>query len=347
MINELITNINSDKHNIIIGEPKVYAISYYKIGLYNADINHPLHKFWFFIPKAKIIDRTPTHITVALTTSDYDKKFLEYLNKLQNKVLACFKNSIFDSIKNIKISFNTGKNLPTTVKLDIRNDIPIFDENEEELDSSHLKVNSLISIILELDNIVASTSEAWIVWKVLQIKKFNCIDLKKSLFKMATSDIRIHSGSSVQQVSQSIPPPPPPPPLPPVFQVPKLSIPVKKDVPNNNVQKTSRFEISEVQIIDQINKLKKVKLDKEEKKEQKEPELPYNINELKKVETKLPLSTEEWYNKSLELELFTEIYYGSMCDELIVNIDKLNLLLQNKLEKMNNNFEQLNFQDQP
>lgn len=343
MINDLITNINSGKQNIILDKPKVYAISYYTIDIYNADINHPLHKFWFFIPKAKIIEKTKNYIILALSTNESDTKLVNYVEDLENKILESFKGSLFESIKKIKNSFNIEENYPPTIKLDIRGDIPIFNDRDEEIDVTNLKNNILVSIILELDNVMASTDEAWIMWKILQIKKLDNIDLRKSLFRVASDSKSISYQIPLQQ---SIPIPPPPP-LPSLSSITPQIKPIKIENLNKNENSlakqnntTTRFSISETEIIDQINRLKKVKLEKLEK-ENNNKENMYKINELKKVETKIPLSTNQWFIESLEVETFYDIVNSNFDNEYLTKLIKLNNILSKKIKKFKHNYNEI------
>lgn len=345
MIDELITNINSPRHNIIFNKPKVYAISYYTIDIYNADINHPLHKFWFYIPKAKIIDKTKNYIILALSQNENDKNLIKYVDELENKILRMTKEHLFGSIKKIKKSFTLEDNFPPTIKLDIRGDISVFDINDEEIGINDLEINSLISIYLELDNVMASADEIWSFWKILQVKKLDTIDFKKSFFKIASCiPYHIPEKNISTVTTSSIPIPPLIPPIIIRNDTKPINITPRVVPLENTARNTSgRFEISATDIMDQIHKLKKVNIEKEST----EPVETNNnlsfikISNLKKVETKEPLETSEWYINSMEMEIFENIINSEPNENVFLNILRLKKILFNKINKINKDFKKI------
>lgn len=321
MINDLLTNINSTKYNIIFDRPKTFAISYFKIAVYNGDINHPLQKYWFFIPKAKIIEKTKSNIIIALSKNEDDSKLVNYIEELENKLFQNTKENLSKSIRKIKNSFSINNNYPPVIKLDISDDIAIFNYNEEEINQDDLEVNNLISVYLELENIIASLDETWIVWRILQIKKLHSIDFKKSFFKVLPQssynqqnvnnfvsggkeyfNVPFHTMNKAEDLynnnistsnspfnsattSHSIPPPPPLPPtttLSSSINLIKYPIPTNQNINSNNNQKNTISKFS-ISETDILHQINRLKKVKQEHFTNIEP----NIDEIPLKITKL------------------------------------------------------------
>ena len=352
MINELLTDIKSEKQNIIFDKPKSYGTSYYTIDIYNADINYPLQKFWFHISKSKIIEKTDNYIVLVLSTNNNnDNNLINYINELEHKIFKTIQNNLIGTIVKIKYSFNRNKNYPPTIKLDIRGDISFFDQNDETIDIKNIENNMLVTAFIELNNIIISEEEIWILWRILQIKKLDTIDFKKSFFKITNKNIEKDNIIIPNDVQKA--PPPPPPPLPAInlsseAKIKPINI-VKKDVINKEEQnKVSKFIISESDILNQLNKLKKTKdvnnnkLDIDKEKKEDEKIVKY---ELKKVQTKEPINTNEWYRKSLESEIHYDINYGEINDNFNLKLFKLKKILNNKLKKIYDEYNLLSRHD--
>ena len=346
MIDELLTNIDSNKYNIIFNKPKNYAISYYTIDIFNADINHPLHKFWFFIPRAKVIDKTNKSITLALSNNEDDTKLVKYIEELENRILKSTKENLFNSIKKIIKSFAMKENYPPTIILDIREDIPIFNYNDEETNINGIENNSLISMFIELDNVMASFDQVWILWKILQIKKLDNIDLKKSFFITPRKQNVIPDTPLYVSVQQSyIQPPQSPrqpfiPIAPPLSLLNNISPKIEKNQDNNiKTQNTGRFVISQTDIQNQLTRLKKVNVEKN--LQENGNDINIYKKELKKVETKGPLETIIWYNDSLETEILTEIIYGHLDNIFLNNLIRLKKVMKHKINRINDNYNKI------
>ncbi len=329
MTSNLITDISTSKYNIYYDKPKNFAYSYYTITAYNADIDEPLHKFWFHIPKAKVIEKSNSHVILALSNNDVNTKLVKYIAELENILLQHTKNILSNDIQKIKNSFVLSDNFPPIIKLDNQNNFIAFDCNDNEIDNKKIKNGSLVSVIIELNNIMASTDEAWLTWNILQIKEMDNIDIKKSLFK---GDIL----TPRQTVTNSGTIPPPPPISMPVNIPPKITpLKINKIDPINTPRPpitTSRFSISSDDILSQLTKLKKVT-----KEEKIITEIVPVIEpiDLKKVETKEPRKIDEWYANSKETELYSSIMNDNISDEYIQKIYELKDSILLRINKMN------------
>ena len=91
MLNNYLVNYNMDTqiNNIEYGNIEYVNSFTQKIKFYNPNVNEPLHKFWYFIPNAKMTNKTNNSITIALCSND--KNLIESIKNLDTKTNRYYK----------------------------------------------------------------------------------------------------------------------------------------------------------------------------------------------------------------------------------------------------------------
>ena len=351
MIDKLIADIESSTHTIIYGKPKQWAINYYMIDIYNGGIDHPLQKYWFYVPRAKVLDINKNSIQLVLTNAEQDAKLVNYIESLENNIFNHIKKNFLATVKKINRSFSKNKLFPPVIKLDYNQDTIFFNESDDEatLSPSYLNQNDMVGTYLELNNILTSDNEVWIIWKILQLKKMEGVNLRKSFFK--SSQPPPQPFAHMQSTFTPNIPPPPPCILPlPISNVPNVFIP-KIEIKKTSVEpspltttRSTSFMISESDIKSQIGRLRKVSKDKEEKVEEVNNDNIFKVEELKKVETKLPMETNEWYNSSVECETICNLLDNHNNDDpdiFILKIEKIAQMVDKKIKYINETYNDI------
>lgn len=343
MIDQLIANTESSEQNILYDKPKSWAIDYYIIDIYNGKIDQPLQKFWFYIPKAKVFDINDNSIRLALTNTDQDTKLINYIENLENNIFSHIKKKFLNTVRKINRTFLKSKLFTPVIKLDYTRDTVFFNESDDEiaLSSNHLNQNDMVGIYLELNNVLTSGNEMWAMWKILQLKKLEGVNLRKSFFKPTNPPLFSlqHKDTNISNI-----PPPPPCMIPPINNIPHIFIPkieIKKtsiESPPQNTPKSTSFTISESDIKNQIGRLRKINTEKKEEKDDPITDMVYKTEELKKVETKL-MKPSEWYSTCVETETICNVLENCNNDDaetFLSNINKILQMSNNKMKNINN-----------
>jgi hypothetical protein len=147
-----------------------------RIRFFNPSVDEPLHKFWYFIPKAKITERTSGNITIVL--SNNDTKLIESITSLDDKIDAIIKgiNPRALTEKSLKIS----QNYPPMTDLYINSDSKCYDTENKSIKITDIKINAKVQIYIELDYASITTRKAEKKWKILQLKTHSMLDLNSS-----------------------------------------------------------------------------------------------------------------------------------------------------------------------
>lgn len=359
MVDHLIANINSDEQNIIYEKAEHWALDYYRINVYNGGIEHPLQKFWFYVPKAKICDMNSDTNTLqlVLTSTNQDVQTINYIEKLEKNIFGHIKKKLSATIRIINKSFRKSDIFPPTIKLVYKEDTVFFDEFDDEITiplskesqnslsppPNFIKRNDMVGVYLELDYVLASEKEMWCSWKILQLKKLEAVDMRRSFFKLPTKHQNVLPTQPL--FTSTIPPPPifSIPPVPILQNVPNVFIPkieikkTKVESPPQSTQRSVSFSISEFDIKNQIGKLRKVSTEKKQDENIEGNVTPaYKIEELKKVETKLPMEIGEWYNASVENELICDLLNDNNIEVLMCGIEKMFNGTKERIRKIKN-----------
>ena len=263
MINDLLSDIDKPLENLLFDNPESLGLSHYKFSIYNPYINNPLQKFWFFIKKVKIINKDTNNITIAFSNSNDDNKFIKYILSIESKIIK-FVNNINQNIKSINKSIDVRENFPPTMKLKFGTNTPVFNTMDYD-DKYNLHTGSYIALFVEINDIIVTKLESWIIWKILQIKILEEIDFSKSLFsfgslvnnKNVTENIDSHTDIIVPSA------PPCPEPVTNTISSPKKLVILSKS--NKKPSEPMRISISQNDLLSQIKKLKTVVLTDESK----------------------------------------------------------------------------------
>jgi hypothetical protein len=286
-ISELITNIENDKKNIIIDTSDKDDSIFNRLNIYNADINQPLHKFWFYIDNVKIMSKSKSQFKIIFSSSELHKKLVNYITDLDNKILEIIKKR--HNVKTIKPSIETTEHLPSQINLRF-DSVAIFDEDENNILPDNLKLGSSISMYFELNECVLNNKSAWLNWSALQVKVNKKIDFSKSFFNFT------------QMVEPKIVKPtiilPPPAPIMQVNTQPMVICQPIQNNSQNSSKNTGSYIPTANDLLSQLKKLKKVKDVQEETP--KEPSSPNPLTALKKVITKEPLSVHDIYKLEMD-----------------------------------------------
>jgi len=180
-----------------------------RIKFYNPMVNEPLHKFWYYIPNAKIIKKGPNNISIV--TSSSEKQLIESLNSLDETT-----NKIIRNIKGdytIEPSIILNSNYPPMMNLIIDSESIIYNHNNEVSDITLIKPNSKIMTYIELDCVILGSKEAFKKWRIIQMKEIKPMELGFNLFHQQNANpnpnpnININMFNQNQSIPYTIPNP--------------------------------------------------------------------------------------------------------------------------------------------
>lgn len=269
-------------NNIICGPIQPISIIYYKLNIYNGENNHPLQKFWFLLKDVKITEYNNNYIKIALSNSPSDKKFIEYINNLDDNIhkMIC---DLFKINFCKQISYISDKYSPILFILNNFSECILFDQNcQKIMKFTNEHINHTLSILVELSDIIIGDDKYWINYTPKQLKINKSICDQKSIFEIITEEHNTVSKHIInpQLVSNIIPINiiPPIPSTTPNQKQKNINIdhndiknyeittdipitaPVHKEIP------VKKFVISVNDLKNQINKMRNKKLQKEEEK---------------------------------------------------------------------------------
>lgn len=183
-----------------------------KIIPYNAKSKIPLHKFWVYIDKCKIIKKNVQNdfssIIIALSLSCEGIKNIRTTEKVINKKLIEEEITRFILISKLT---DHGSGIPT-FELVIDDKTVLFDENDKKIqDIKTINCYDEMSALCELDYFLLTNNYLKTSWKAVQLKKIQSINLSTSLFPKYNETINIvnpvnniSAPQFAQQISQQI-----------------------------------------------------------------------------------------------------------------------------------------------
>lgn len=152
-----------------------------KIIPYNVKSRVPLHKFWVYIDKCKIINKfflnDCDNISIALSLNN---DAIPVIKKIEKKVNTKIINDEVTHFITISKLHDIGSGVPTfDVILD--GNVNMFDENDSKI-NSQITIGTELSVICELDHFILSHSYLKSYWRIIQLKKIKSINLTQPLF---------------------------------------------------------------------------------------------------------------------------------------------------------------------
>lgn len=180
--------------NITCSDSIPISVTYSKIYFYNSDVDHPLQKYWFYLKNVKIIDKNPKSIKIVLSNSKSDKKFIEYIDKLDTEIFKILQTKN-QSYNNIKKSYSAKEFHPHILALNAEK-ATIFDADLAQENKNNVRQYSIngyntidstkmyrtkpldydymneftVSVLIELSDIIMNESDYWINYSVKQMK---------------------------------------------------------------------------------------------------------------------------------------------------------------------------------
>jgi hypothetical protein len=168
------------------------------IRVFNPRPDIPLHNFWLFIKNAKLFKKNNNRVEIALCNN---KELLDCITKLDDKIDNVIEKN-FKIVKNHNGTLSVKNKLLHTIKLYIDNDTKAYDENGLEISFDALKIESDISVYIELVSVNINDINASKHWRLEQVKKNILIDRTKSFFAPR------HIPHNIPQYTQQMQPPP-------------------------------------------------------------------------------------------------------------------------------------------
>lgn len=176
-MNDILIDDNFDENNIKIKNTN-NNIFVKKIEIFNENCNAPMQKIWILIENTKIVYINKK--TISITFSQKNKA-LNNIKSIEEKVIKKIENifghkycvnskliSDMDNIINFDLSYDTNTSY--------------FDKNDNQLNESDINICDNVFVICELDEITICNSCLTILWKIIQMKKYETINTKLSLF---------------------------------------------------------------------------------------------------------------------------------------------------------------------
>jgi hypothetical protein len=191
MLDSLVDYESSLPNKIICGNTRNISIMYSIINVYNGDNHNPLQKYWFILDNVKVVELGGNYIKIALSNSAKDRKFIDYINKLDNSIhkMIC---DIWKINFNKQVSYASGKYSPVILTLNDLSRCTTFGENNEMeyLDEGEYTDRSL-SLLIELTDIMVGDSNYWVNYTVKQLKLNPTFKSDKSIFELIKGSDKI------------------------------------------------------------------------------------------------------------------------------------------------------------
>lgn len=149
-----------------------------KIKFFNPEISEPLHKFWYFVPNAKLIKKSSGILTLALSSTDTN--LIESLKNLDDKTDVVLK-KIHQSIKSTP-SIKLSQNFPPVIEACVDGESKCYDQDNKPIVFMNIKNNSKIQLYMEFDCITFGSNRCERKWRVIQMKENKPIDLNANMF---------------------------------------------------------------------------------------------------------------------------------------------------------------------
>ena len=248
-MSDYLTNYDKTPQNIICGEIKKISITYCKFEIYNGDLNHPMHKYWFLLKNVKIIEQKEDYIKIAIANNDcFFTNYINALDEIIHKMICEMWESEYEKTK----SLVTNKYSPITLKLNSFMKCSKYDEDNNRIENLTNYSNKTYSILIELSDIMIGDSKYWCDYTVKQLKinKSN----EKSIFELLEESKIVTPPQMIQ----------------PIIPIVQHTHTHTQHIERKNTPKKPKldekpcFELSVNVLNDQINKMKIKKMQKEE-----------------------------------------------------------------------------------
>ncbi len=239
MIHNFLVNYDKNKTITKVEHSNLeYATSFIKkIFFYNVDVNEPLHKFWYFIPKAKIIKKMPvsnnpnvgsgSYNTIKIAISNKEENLISSIKSLDDVSKDIIK-KILDEVGNsnqIPESLIESPNYPTTMDIILVNQSKCFDIDKNEITFADIKNGNKVQLFIEFDSVVVESRQITKRWRIIQMKELQDVDLNIDIFDIMNSSINTSNVTYIPNTPtiynpsyntsyntyNDAPPPPPPP----------------------------------------------------------------------------------------------------------------------------------------
>lgn len=226
-----------------------------KIVFYNPEVDEPLHKFWYYLPKVKIINTDKNNIRIVFSNKD---KIMTSVNSLDDRVDEITK-TIFGCDSIIAKSITIRPNYPPTMDLIYDAKTKLFDQMNRKIDTGELENGMNMMMYIEFDQIFITSNGFFRKWRIIQMKCLkNSISLTENLFE---ENLNSQQSNGLMNLN----PIPPPPPLSPSNDHPSFSSKTSNNnfpQPMNETKKDKTvpvefFAPTKDQLIDMMNRLKK------------------------------------------------------------------------------------------
>jgi hypothetical protein len=153
---DYLTSYADNTIKVSIDEPVHITPIYYKIVIYNANIDVPLQKFLFVVKKIKVIWNDDNKIKIALPNKS-SVKFLEYLDKLDDTIHSIIKKNV---VTKKKKSYHSKKYYPTVLFLNT------YKTESYDTEKIYTVVIELTDILVDSEN-----GDYWINYSAKMIKE--------------------------------------------------------------------------------------------------------------------------------------------------------------------------------
>jgi hypothetical protein len=189
-MNEIIISEPINTDNIIYN---IENINYFtdKIILYNANSTIPLHKFWVYINKSKVVKILSINkIKTLFMALSVKNDFTEHIKMIESKCNDKLKS---DNVTKINVSsklVDFNKSFPV-MELSLDSETIMFDLDNNKKDIMDLNVGTELELICELENFIYSTKSLKSTWRIVQLKKTRLIDLNVPLFDKISKPVPV------------------------------------------------------------------------------------------------------------------------------------------------------------
>lgn len=267
------------------------GMTYYKLNIYNKNINHPMQKFWFLIPKAKVSEINDNSIKITLSYSENDNNFIKIIKNIEDNV----KNHINDimSINIIRSALKNRSKFYPELSVKLNKKTKIFDSKGNIIP---LSINSIVSLYIELSEVLINENDFYstTIFNTLQVKVLDNLDFSQTLFDYDVSKPFILPVLPQPTIINTETP----------REIPRIhsSITITPKVSNTISQKPSTLTgLTPALLMAQMQRLKKTIKDEETPKEEPKTNIiDMTITKLNKVITREPLTVHELYKLEQE-----------------------------------------------
>ena len=177
---------------------------YTKIIPYNTNSSIPLHKYWIHINKCKLINITNTKITVGINNTE---KSIEIIKELELKLKQLINDEYDYNILLCSKLQDNGNSIPI-IDILYDNSTKFFDAHDKEISCiDNTYIENEFTIIIELYVLNVFNKYMVPIWKVVQVKKIEMLNMTKSLFSLLSplQSLSYQQTTIPQTIQQTIP----------------------------------------------------------------------------------------------------------------------------------------------